>query len=163
MDMLCKQNSTKETQELKLKKEELEKEIALLQSQDDTGTTSLVELDSEGETAVEYLMVRDRTKKFIQPIHGILPIVTKIEKVRSLKFQIKFVETQRDLISPTSPTQLLFHGTTNDSIQGIVEKGFQLPPADKRNMFGQGIYFAMDSSKSSQQNQTQGQHKIYPS
>jgi hypothetical protein len=63
--------------------------------------------------------------------------VTKIQKVRSLKLQIKFVETQRDLISPMAPTQLLFHGTSDDGIQGIVDKGFQLPPADKRNMFGQ--------------------------
>ena len=83
------------------------------------------------------MQVSERTEKFAQPIHGIIPVVTKIEKVRNLKLQIKFVETQRHLISPVSPTQLLFHGTNDDGIEGIVEKGFRLPPAHKRNMFGQ--------------------------
>ena len=83
------------------------------------------------------MQVKDRTEKFIQPVHGILPIVTKIEKVCNLQFQIKFIEAQKDLIGPMAPTQLLFHGTSNDGIQGIVEKGFRLPPADNRNMFGQ--------------------------
>jgi hypothetical protein len=77
------------------------------------------------------MQVKDRTEKFIQPLHEILPIVTRIQRVHILKLQIKFVETQRDLISPMAPTQLLFHGTSEDGIQGIVDKGFQLPTADK--------------------------------
>ena len=84
------------------------------------------------------LQIRDRTENFIQPIHGILPVVTKIEKVQSLKFQVKFLETQRfDLINSMAPTQLLFHGTSDDGIRGIVKEGFRLPPEDKNNMFGQ--------------------------
>ena len=49
----------------------------------------------------------------------------------SLQLQIKFVETQRNMISPMAPTQLLFHGISDDGIQVIVDKGFQLPPIDK--------------------------------
>lgn len=75
--------------------------------------------------------IKDRTKNFIQLLHEILPIVTKIQRVYSLQLQIKFVETQRDMISPMVPTQLLFHGISDDGIQGIVDKGFQLPPIDK--------------------------------
>lgn len=148
----------REQEELKLKLKELENEIERLKNAKEE--TSLKELDSEGETAAEYFQIRDRTEKYIQPKHGIFPIVTKIEKVRNPKLQLKFVETQRDLIWPMAPTQLLFHGTSDDGIQGIVEKGFQLPSVDKRNMFGQGIYFATDSSKSAQKIYTKGSNKL---
>ncbi|KAH9330190.1 hypothetical protein KI387_002298 [Taxus chinensis] len=127
----------REGREIELKKEELEKEISKLKSQDVTVELSILELDSETDTAAEYLQVRDRTEKFIQPKHDILPVVTKIEKVRCQKSHIKFLETQKDLISPASPTQLLFHGTSDQGIQGILEAGFKLPSEDKRNMFGQ--------------------------
>jgi hypothetical protein len=120
-----------EVEELKLKLKELENEIERLKLQDDTGETSIIELDSKGEIANEYLEIKDRTKNFIQLLHEILPIVTKIQRVYSLQLQIKFVETQRDMISPMVPTQLLFHGISDDGIRGIVDKGFQLPPIDK--------------------------------
>ncbi|GLJ17146.1 hypothetical protein SUGI_0296680 [Cryptomeria japonica] len=150
----------REGKELELKKEELNKELSKLKSQDVTEESSILELDSESETAAEYLQVRDRTEKFIQPKHGILPIVTKIEKVFNLHLQIKFLETQKDLLRPTSPTQLLFHGTSDQAIQGIIKAGFKLPPSDKQNMFGRGIYFATDSSKSAQQIYTKGSNKL---
>ncbi|GLJ17149.1 hypothetical protein SUGI_0296770 [Cryptomeria japonica] len=150
----------REVKELSLKKEELKKEISKLKTQNVTEESSISEIDSESETAAEYLLVRDRTEKFIQPKHGILPIVTKIEKVSSVHLKIKFLETQKDLISPTSPTQLLFHGTSDQGIQGIIKKGFELPPPDKQNMFGRGIYFATDSSKSAQQIYTKGSNKL---
>ena len=120
-----------EVEELKLKLKELENEIERLKLQDDAGETSIIELDSKGEIANEYLEIKDRTKNFIQLLHEILPIVTKIQRVYSLQLQIKFVETQRNMISPMAPTQLLFHGISDDGIQGIVDKGFQLPPIDK--------------------------------
>ena len=65
-----------------------------------------------------------RTETFMQLVHRIIPIETKIEKVCNLKLQIKFVEAQKDLISPMDPTQFVFHGNSNDGIKGIVEKGF---------------------------------------
>ena len=116
----------------------MENEIEQLKSQHDTGGTSRIELDLEGETAAEYfsgllpyvsslhyllgvllsvhcwlliylrnimqMQVKDRTETFMQLVHGIIPIETKIEKVCNLKLQIKFVEAQKDLISLMAPT-----------------------------------------------------------
>ncbi|KAI5066361.1 hypothetical protein GOP47_0018985 [Adiantum capillus-veneris] len=71
---------------------------------DDTAVGPFFEtLCSERETAAEYHMVKDRTEKFIQPTHSILPIVTKIEKVTNAKLQLNFLQAQRDLIDVLQP------------------------------------------------------------
>eukprot|EP01018_Ginkgo_biloba_P035956 Gb_31147 [translate_table: standard] len=145
--------------EIKMKLKELQEEIKRLKMQ--KGPRLLIkDLSEEGDTAAEYLQVLDRTEKFIQPGHGVLPIVTKIEKVSNVDMQIKFLEAQRDLISPNESTQLLFHGTDDNAIQSIIKKGFKLPAKNKKNMFGQGCYFATDSTKSAQQMYTKGSNKL---
>ena len=81
--------------------------------------------------------MKDRTEKFIQPDHITLPIVRKVEKVTNRKLEVAFLKAQKDLIDPTAPTQLLFHGTSDEGVLGITINGFRLPAASARNMFGQ--------------------------
>ena len=51
-----------------------------------------------------------------------------------------------------------FHGTSNEGIEGITKEGFRIP--HKAGMYGKGIYFATDSSKSAQQMYTKGSNKL---
>ncbi|GLJ13963.1 hypothetical protein SUGI_0223310 [Cryptomeria japonica] len=145
--------------QIKLKKEELEAEIRRLKMQKNQ-TLICKELSEEGDTAAEYLQVMDRTERFIQPSHGICPIVTKIEKISNLEMEIKFLESQKDLFNPNGPRQLLFHGTDDAAIKSIISKGFKLPPKGNDNMFGRGCYFATDSTKSAQKMYTKGSNKL---
>ena len=41
---------------------------------------------------------------------------------------------------------LKFHGTDASAVEAIIKDGFKLP--EQVGMFGKGIYFATDSSKS---------------
>ena len=52
-----------------------------------------------------------------------------------------------------------FHGTSNEGVKGITENGFRLPDPSKDNMYGAGIYFATDSSKSARDIYTKGRAK----
>ncbi|KAH9314167.1 hypothetical protein KI387_022794, partial [Taxus chinensis] len=145
--------------QIKMKKKELEEDIKRLKMHK-RQRLIIRELSEEGDTAAEYLQVIDRTERFIQPSHGICPIVTKIEKVSNLDMEIRFLEAQKDLINPNGSRQLLFHGTNDNAIKSIIDKGFKLPPKTKENMFGQGCYFATDSTKSAQQMYTKGSNKL---
>jgi len=52
----------------------------------------------------------------------------------------------------------LWHGTGEGGVEGIPRTGFRLPDWSEENMFGQGAYFATDSSKSAQEIYTKGTH-----
>ena len=52
--------------------------------------------------------------------------------------------------------QQLFHGTGVEGLEGIPKHGFRVPEWSDGNMFGRGIYFAPDSSKSAQARYTKG-------
>eukprot|EP00252_Welwitschia_mirabilis_P023676 TRINITY_DN6763_c0_g1_i2.p3 TRINITY_DN6763_c0_g1~~TRINITY_DN6763_c0_g1_i2.p3 ORF type:complete len:174 (+),score=26.69 TRINITY_DN6763_c0_g1_i2:712-1233(+) len=135
----AKRELEREIKEISEKREQLEKEIKELSKQQGEDA-SCIELEPEGDSAAEYLDVKDRTEKFVQPQHGILPVVIRIEKIRSPRLQMKFLEAHSDLLNPVFPSRLLFHGTSNENIESIVQKGFRLPPPDKKNMFGQVIF-----------------------
>ena len=81
--------------------------------------------------------VKDRTEKFIQPDHKTVPFVWKVEKVTNIKLELAFLKAQKELIDPTAPTQLLFHGTSDEGVKGITHDGFRLPAGEARKMFGQ--------------------------
>eukprot|EP01018_Ginkgo_biloba_P039120 Gb_11774 [translate_table: standard] len=145
--------------QLQLKLKEVEAEIDKLKARSDQDLM-ITDLSPTGETAAEYFQVKDRTEKFIQEGHEEDLFVTKIEKVLNPKLQIKFLEAQRDLFSPEKPTQQLFHGTDDGGVGGITKDGFRLPAINKNNMFGQGCYFATDSSKGAQKIYTKGSNKL---
>lgn len=52
---------------------------------------------------------------------------------------------------------LLYTGTTKEAIEGILTQGFRLPNHDN-GMYGKGVYFASDSSKSAQKIYTKGRN-----
>ena len=52
---------------------------------------------------------------------------------------------------------LKFHGTSDEGVEGITRDGFRI---GKPGMYGAGIYFATDSSKSSQAIYTKGSNKL---
>ena len=65
-----------------------------------------------------------------------------------------------ELVDPAKDPRELFHGTSVDGVKGICENGFRLPEWSDDNMFGQGAYFATDSSKSAQELYTKGSNRI---
>ena len=111
-------------------------------------------LSPEGDTASEYYDVEDRVKKYIQPGHNWFPIVSKIEKVHNTQQEIKWLEMKLK-VNDHKHVERKFHGTTKAAMESIIEEGFRVP-ATKGQMFGAGIYFASDSSKSAQEMYTEG-------
>ncbi|CAB3999613.1 partial [Paramuricea clavata] len=121
------------------------------------------ELCSKGPTAAEYQKVNDQVMKFIQPCHRWFPTITKIEKITNLELEKKFEEAKYRAFGDYIDTK--FHGTSNDGLEDIIRNGFSMPkaipqPPKKRGMYGQGIYFATDSSKSARDIYTKGSQKL---
>ena len=121
------------------------------------------EIRGTGPTAAEYQKVKDQVLKFIQPCHKWFPTITKIEKVTNLELERKFEAAKSRASGDYIDTK--FHGTSDDGVKGIVRKGFKMPeanprPPKKRGMYGQGIYFATDSSKSARSIYTKGSQKL---
>lgn len=119
-------------------------------------------LDSDGEDAAEYKMVLDRTEKYAQSGHGITMQVCRIEKVTNLGLEEKWLVAKQQLKHPfrSATPQMLFHGTSKNGVKGITENGFRLPEPSDSNMFGCGIYFATDSTKSAQELYTKGSNRL---
>ena len=121
------------------------------------------ELRSIGPTAAEYQKVEDQVLKFIQTCHNWFPTITKIERVTNLKLEKKFEAAKSRAFGYYIDTK--FHGTSDNGLENIIQKGFKMPeanpkPPKKRGMYGQGIYFATDSSKSARSIYTQGSQKL---
>ena len=120
------------------------------------------EIRGSGSTAAEYQKVEDQVLKFIQPCHHWFPKITKIEKVTNLILEQKFEAAKSKAFGDYIDTK--FHDTSNNALKNIVKTGFRMPnpnpPPSKRGMYGQGIYFATDSSKSAQDIYTQGSQKL---
>ena len=55
----------------------------------------LIEVDENGtSTAAEYLAVKDKVLKYIQPMHNWNPCITKIEEIVNPKLELKFKEAK---------------------------------------------------------------------
>ena len=126
-------------------------------------TFSWDEIRGSGATAAEYQKVKDQVLKFIQPCHKWFPTITKIEKITNLELEKKFEAAKSRASGDYIDTK--FHGTSDSGVKGIVRKGFKMPeanprPPKKRGMYGQGIYFATDSSKSARTIYTKGSQKL---
>ena len=121
------------------------------------------ELHGTGPTAAEYQKVKDQVLKFIQPCHNWFPTITIIERVTNLELEKRFEAAKSRAFGYHIDTK--FHGTSNNGVKKIIQKGFRMPeanprPPEKRAMYGQGIYFATDSSKSAQDIFTKGSQKL---
>jgi len=115
-------------------------------------------LQSDGDQAEEYLNIEDKVMKYIQPGHDWFPHVTCVEKLVNMKLELDWLKAQTEVIDPTRH-DLKFHGTTSEAVENIIQSGFKLPTGG-RQMFGRGIYFASDSSKSAQERYTKGSNML---
>ncbi|TRY69333.1 hypothetical protein TCAL_04452 [Tigriopus californicus] len=120
---------------------------------------ALADLD---KSDAQYFKVQDHVTKYVQTMHNWSPTITRIQLVKNLdreiayeKFKSKGFGTYEDL---------KFHGTSDEGVKKIPKEGFRRPgppaPGKRPGMFGQGIYFATDSSKSAQSIYTQGSNKL---
>ena len=120
------------------------------------------ELHNKGDTKAEYLKVEDMMLKYTQDMHNFFPTVTKIEKVVNKELELKFQKALTTVHGDHVDHK--FHGTTNEGVEGIIRNGFRMPGPPKfgkrPGMFGQGIYFATDSSKSAQEIYTKNSNKL---
>ncbi|KAJ1488912.1 hypothetical protein T484DRAFT_1781991 [Baffinella frigidus] len=128
-----------------------QKLAALAQS---SSSVTKTQLGRSGEWAAEFLKVVDRTEKYVQVAHGTPIVVSRIEKVSNPALEKLFLEAKMRLRSGVADDRCgmmqLFHGTGVEGVKGIPLNGFRLPGKSEDNMFGQGVYFATDSSKSAQ-------------
>ena len=123
----------------------------------------LVDIHKYGtSTAAKYLAVNDKVLKHIQPVHNWNPSITKIQEIVNPKLELKFERAKLNCFDNYIDQK--FHGTQEVGIENIPKEGFRRPkplaPGAKPNMYGQGIYFATDSSKSAQQIYTGGSNKL---
>ena len=72
--------------------------------------------------------------------------VVKIEKVVNEKLELAFEKA----VTQGSGTRVVqkFHGTSDEAVESIIKDGFRMPAHP--GMYGRGIYFATDSTKSAQ-------------
>ena len=118
--------------------------------------TMLIELSPEDQ---EYLTVEEELQSTIREhkdnghAGGIFSRynVLKIQKVRNRRLWERYVHRRREVADENggqSNERLLFHGSP--FVHAIVQKGFDERHAYIGGMFGAGIYFAENSSKSNQ-------------
>jgi len=109
----------------------------------------------------EFDSIKGLVINFIQPEHYWFPMITKIERVVNPKLEKEWWEAKSRLFDPARGEERKFHGTGEDGVQGICfGDGFRLPAPSTNNMFGQGIYFASNSSKSARDLYTKGSNKL---
>ena len=123
----------------------------------------LTELEKNGiSTAAKYLAVEDTVLKYVQPIHNWFPQVTKIEEIYNPDLELKFEKAKLKCFG--NYIERKFHGSNPTGSQNIPKEGFLAPkppkPGKLPGMYGQGIYFATDSSKSAQEIYTGGSNKL---
>jgi len=106
-----------------------------------------------GASSAEYMSVLDQVLKYIRPEHNWRPKITRIEKVRNEKLE-KIWKTAKAKMFYPDFSALKFHGTNASAVEAIIKDGFKLPT--RAGMYGKGIYFATDSSKSANTLYTQG-------
>ena len=119
------------------------------------------ELHNHGADMSEYQEIKDRTERYAQSDHNIPMNVTRIEKITNLKLREEWCKAKLDLTrGANDDSRLLFHGTTIEGVEGITKTGFRLPNRSENNMFGCGVYFATDSTKSAQDLYTKGSKRL---
>ena len=113
-------------------------------------------------TAAKYLSVKDKVTKYVQPAHNWFPKIIKIEEIINPALQINFERAKLKCFG--NHIDQKFHGTSEVGNQNIPKDGFLFPkappPGKLPGMYGQGIYFATDSSKSAQEIYTKGSGKL---
>ncbi|XP_059081223.1 uncharacterized protein LOC131879036 isoform X2 [Tigriopus californicus] len=112
---------------------------------------------------VLFFKVEDHVTKYVQAMHNWNPVVTRIQSVKNLKREIAYEKCKAEGFGTLE--DLKFHGTSEEGVNNIPREGFREPEAQARGggapkMFGPGIYFATDSSKSAQKMYTKNSNKL---
>ena len=139
-------------------RESAREEIVEIKKRNPEESVQRYELKSDGDHAEEYFSIEDKVMKYVQPGHDWFPRVTRVVKLVNLKLEIRWLEAKTEVFDP-SRRDLKFHGTTSEAVDSIIQSGFKLPKSG-RQMFGRGIYFASDSSKSAQEKYTKGSNML---
>jgi hypothetical protein len=160
---ICKVALQKQVESFKLKAFQRINELTRRHQTDASlSTFQRTELHKTGPTASEYMDIGDKVLKYIQPMHNWFPTIEKIERVFNLELEKKFEEAKTEAFGMHVGEK--FHGTGAEGVKNIPKKGFRLPGPPKQGqrpgMFGQGIYFATDSSKSAQEIYTKGSFRL---
>ena len=141
----------------KTRLEEAERELAEFKQKPMNDGVIKCELSPNGEKSHLYNKLKDMVNKYIQADHKWKPMVTKIEEVINHKLELGWRESKLSMFDPTY-SDLKFHGTSAEAIDAIIESGFILPKT--AGMYGKGVYFATDSSKSAQKIYTKGSNML---
>ena len=153
-----RERKRKEEEEIrKIRIENVKKEIKEYKQRPINKTVVKCELSSTGDKAHIFNRLKDMVTKYVQAEHEWVPEVTMIEEVTNTELELKWIESKLSMFEP-SYNELKFHGTDASAIDLIIEQGFRLPK--KPGMFGKGVYFATDSSKSAQAIYTKGSNKL---
>ena len=109
----------------------------------------------------EFCGIKALVINFIKPDHAWYPKITRIERVTNPRLEQNWLEARSGLFDPVRDDERKFHGTDDEAIKNICfGEGFRLPAESNNNMFGQGIYFASNSSKSAQDKYLKGSNKL---
>ena len=134
-----------------------DEEIARLRRDEFTGLRRRW-LKSTGEDALEYNQVKD--KAMDSAVHSFGIEVEKIEKIEHATLERKWYEAKKEMINPVAQPRDLFHGTSTEVTELIAKNGFNLPAWKDTNMYGQGVYFATNSTKSANELYTSGSGRL---
>jgi hypothetical protein len=136
----CKENRRQAKDALKKLKEKMKSGLAF----------SRTDLKKED---YDFTDVWDMVNNSVKSMHNWKPSITRIEKIRNSKLEIKYEEYRSTAFGIGE--KLKFHGTADTNIESIIKDGFVL---GKDGMYGGGIYFASNSSKS--YGYTKGSNKL---
>lgn len=117
------------------------------------------EVVEKGSTLEEWNRITDRVENYMRAEHGYIKVI-RIEKLLNGRLEHAWLKARTEMIDPANNPTQLFHGTSAEATDGIAEKGFLLPPKGERNMFGQGVYLATDSTKSANTLYTKGSNRL---
>ncbi|XP_065583340.1 uncharacterized protein LOC136042317 isoform X2 [Artemia franciscana] len=157
--LICnKIKEEKDKSEKEARKRQLEtyQEIAHQKALEYRNETTRFKVSGLDPSSSVFVDVRDKVLKYFQPAHSWHPEVTSVQEVFNANLLEAFYLCQTNLFEPSTSREK-FHGTNTEACENIITNGFRLPRNDgQQRMFGFGIYFATDSSKSAQQIYTKG-------
>ncbi len=104
-------------------------------------------IDPVGPESWIFNDIKNQTEKYVKDRHQQFPHVSKVEKIINLEREKKFAEAKTKLIGDPSEITKKFHGTSEEGLKNIPKDGFRLPN-HYNGMYGNGVYFATDSTKS---------------
>ncbi|PAA78799.1 hypothetical protein BOX15_Mlig029304g1 [Macrostomum lignano] len=128
----------------------LEKQMRLRQLQSAHGSEIKRKMltETDENTAVEYFKVHDRVMRYIKSEHSVtVRAILSIEKIENPALDRRLLDVSSQLVKKDAVPELFFHGTRNAIAELIIKEGFKVGSS---GMYGAGIYFATDTTKSIQ-------------